>query len=318
MLDDDDTGTAEAGPEKDPEDETLLRRLKRWERLAKNHWSTWREEARQCYDFVAGKQWSADDKAALLDQMRQPVTFNRVAPMVDAVIGAEILNRQEVRYSPREQGDVQVNELITAADEWARELGDTEDEESDCFADVVICGLGWTETRMDYADDPEGRIVDDRIDPMEMWSDPQAKKRCLADARYVIRARWRDKSDLPPKWRERLGDETAANPGTVDDVGFGHTGPRDDYEREDARAIDNTDANKNQVWIRHFQWHDKETQYRIADEATGQAITVERDKLKQITQMFLANGLKPPDYVKIQVNKYKQAIVAGETILEQG
>src|SRR5262245_25295701 len=165
--DDDDTGTAEGGAETS-DDEALLRKLKRWERQAKQHWSEWREEARQSFDYVAGKQWSADDKAALLDQMRQPVVFNRIGPMVDAVTGAEILNRQEVRYSPREMGDVQVNEVITAADEWARNLADTEDEESDAFADVVICGMAWTETRMDYSEDPEGRIVADRIDPLEM------------------------------------------------------------------------------------------------------------------------------------------------------
>ena len=168
MADQDDDGTAEAGPTKDDDDETLLRKLKRWEKQAKQHWSEWRQEARQAYDFVAGKQWSADDKAALLDQMRQPVVFNRIAPMVDAVSGAEVLNRQEVRYSPREQGDVQVSEIVTAADEWARNLADTEDEESDAFADVIICGMAWTETKMDYEDDPEGRIVDDRVDPLEM------------------------------------------------------------------------------------------------------------------------------------------------------
>src|SRR5262245_34831591 len=144
----------------------------RWERLARDHWSTWREEARQAYAYVAGDQWSSDDKAALIEQMRQPVTFNRVAPMVDAVTGAEILNRQEVRYLPRELGDVQVNEIITAADEWARELSDTEDEESDAFADLVTCGLGYTDTLMEYHTDPEGRIVDERIDPLEMWPVP--------------------------------------------------------------------------------------------------------------------------------------------------
>src|SRR5262245_29894489 len=144
MLDEDtDSGTAEAGPEKDPDDETLLRRLKKWERLAKDHWSKWREEARQAFDFVAGHQWSADDKAALLDQMRQPVTFNRIGPMVDAVQGAEVLNRQEVRYSPRQMGAVQVNEIITTADEWARDLADTADEESDAFADLIISVRGW-------------------------------------------------------------------------------------------------------------------------------------------------------------------------------
>src|SRR5262252_895105 len=222
MQDEDDGDTAEGGADTG-DDEALLRKLKRWERQAKQHWSEWREEARQSYDYVAGHQWSADDKAALLDQMRQPVTFNRIAPMVDAVTGAEILNRQEVRYSPREQGDVQVNEIISAADEWARDLADTEDEESDAFADVVVCGMGWSETRMDYSEDPEGRIVDDRIDPLEMWSDPQAKKRCIADARYVIRARWRDKGDLPPSWRSKIRDEPTAAAATVDDVGYGHS-----------------------------------------------------------------------------------------------
>jgi len=232
------------------------------------------------------------------------------------VTGAEILNRQEVRYSPREQGDVQVNEIITAADEWARNLADTEDEESDAFSDVVICGLGWTETKMEYDEDPEGRIVDDRIDPLEMLSDPQAKKRCLADARYIIRARWRNKADLPEAWKAKIKDEPDAAPGNIDDeAGFGHTGPRDDYERDDAKPIDS--GNKNQVFVRHFQWYEKEPAYRIADEATGQAIVVDKAKLKQIGEMFLANGLKPPEHVKILTNQYKQAIVIGDVIVEQ-
>src|SRR5262245_24074314 len=223
-----------SGPSSDDDEDNLLRKLKRWENQAKQHWSGWREEARLSYDFVAGNQWSADDKAALLDQMRQPVTFNRIAPMVDAVTGAEILNRQEVRYSPREIGDVQVNELITAADEWARDLADTEDEESDAFADVVITGMGWTETRMDYAEDPEGRIIDDRIDPLEMLSDPQAKKRCIADARFIIRSRWREKKDLKKAWQDKLRDATESGPVDIDEVAFGHSGPRDDYERDES------------------------------------------------------------------------------------
>jgi hypothetical protein len=315
MLDDeDDTGTAEGGADTG-DDERVLRRLKRWERQAKQHWSEWKEEARQCFDYVAGKQWSADDKAVLLDQMRQPVVFNRVGPMVDAVTGAEILNRQEVRYSPREQGDVQVNEILTAADEWARNLADTEDEESDAFADVVICGMAWTETKMDYSVDPEGRIVDDRIDPLEMLSDPQAKKRNVADARYVIRARWRNKADLPEAWKAKIKDDSVGGPGNVEDeIGMGHSGPRDDYEREDAKPIDS--VNKNQVYVRHFQWYEKEPAYRIADEATGQAIVVDKAKLKQIGAMLMSQGIKPPEHVKIQVNKYKQAIVIGDVIVE--
>jgi hypothetical protein len=313
-YDNDDAETGEAGPGEDTE--SLLQQLRRWERQARDHWSSWREEARLCYDFVAGHQWSSDDKAALLDQMRQPVTFNRVSPMVDAVTGAEILNRQEVRYIPREQGDVQVNEIISAADEWAREQGDTEDEESDAFADVVTCGLGWTETLMDYSSDPEGRILDERIDPLEMWTTPPgAFKRNLSNARCIIRARYRDRDSLPKKWRDRLPSATAG--GDVnDDPSWGWSGPKDDYEREDEPAQKERGADKRQVWIRHFQWWEMVPAWRIADPITGQAATLTREQVNQVNAMFLRNGMRPPEAVKIDIKKFYQAVVCGSVFLE--
>lgn len=314
------TETAEAGPNGPSSGEDkLLDRLTKWERSARRHSSKWREGMRLAYDFVAGHQWSSEDKTSLLEQMRQPVTFNRVAPMVDAVTGAEILNRQEVRYLPREQGDVQVNELITAADDWARELADTEDEESDAFADTVICGMGWSETVMDYDEDPEGRLIDNRIDPGEMWWDPQARKRCLADSRFRIRARWRDRDDLPDAWRKKLPTGTGRQGIDEDEIATGHTGPRDDYERHDGPAESgegNTRAQR--VWIRHFQWFDKETVYRLADPMTGKVATVTEPELRTMAEMFLRYGMRPPKAVKQQRNRYKYAIVCGDVILEQG
>jgi hypothetical protein len=310
------TGEAEPKADKDDEEE-LLKRLKRWERLARNHWSSWRDEARLSYDFVAGNQWSSDDKAALLDQMRQPVTFNRVGPMVDAVLGAEILNRQEVQYLQREQGDAGVAELVTAADKWARDLSDTEDEESDAFADTVICGMGWSETRMDYQEDSEGRIIDDRIDPLEMWSDPNARKRNLVDRRYQIRARWRDRDDLPKEWLSKLPQVTEGSP-NVEDIEQGWTGPKDDYDREEGAGKEPDKAERRRVWVRHFQWWDLETVYRLADPATNKAVTVDKGKMRKIARMFLDNGMKPPDFVKLEQKVFKQAFVAGNTILETG
>lgn len=313
----DEAETGEAGPGLKEDDEDLLKRLKRWERLARNHASEWREEARLCYDFVAGHQWTSEDKAALLEQMRQPVTFNRTGPMVDAVLGAEILNRQEVTYSPREEGDVQVNELITAADKWARDLADTEDEESDAFADTVTCGMGWTETVMDYREDAEGRLVDDRVDPLEMWWDPQSRKRCLADRRYQVRARWRDRDDLPVKWRKKMPSSSQGSL-SYDDMPIGHSGPRDDYERQDEPAMKQpADSEKRRVWIRHIQWWDLETKWRVADPIQGAVITVDQKQLKQLGEMFLIQGMRPPKAVKIEQKCFYEAFLVGEVILEK-
>lgn len=326
MYDDDDAETGEAGPSKEVADddsgdtEALLRKLRRWEQLARDHWSKWREEARECYDFVAGRQWSSDDKAKLMEEFRQPVTFNRIAPMVDAVTGAEILNRQEVHFAPVEQGDVQISEIIGGADKWAREQADTEDEESDAFYDLVVCGMGWTETRMDYADNPEGMVYDDRVDPLEMWSDPSAKKRCVADANFLIRARWRDKSDLPKAWRGKIdaASDSDGGPG-IDDPSSDWNSPRDDYERDDdAAKASQAQANKKRVWVRHIQWREKEPAWRLADEASGKAITVDKEKLREIGRMFLENGMRPPEAVKIEVYKYYEAILIGGEIMEHG
>jgi hypothetical protein len=48
---------------------------------------------------------------------------------------------------------------------------------------------GWTETRLDYEDNPEGDPKVDRVDPLEMVWDSGAKKRNLVDGRRLAHIR---------------------------------------------------------------------------------------------------------------------------------
>lgn len=311
MTDDDDEIDAPETQEGD--DEALMRKLSSWEKDSRQHWSKWRQEARGCYDQVAGHQWSEDDKARMLDEYRQPIVFNRTGPMVDAVIGAEILNRQEVRFTPREVGDVQVNEVISAASEWARDLCDAEDEESDAFSDVIICGMGWTETRMDYEIDPEGTIRVDRVDPFEMWGDPAARKRNLADGRYCFRGRYRDKSELPREWKDKISQATSDDAEVS--IGRGQSGPGDDYDNGEAETT-GENKNKGRVFIKHFQWFELEDAYKLSDEATGQTAVMGPDEFRQTIMQFVQAGMQPPQAIKVKVRRYYQAFVCGDTLLE--
>lgn len=169
-----------------PDQEALFRKLKSWFLFDFEKQAEWREAAREDFAFTSGDQLSEDDKQKLRDMNRPIVIMNRVEPIIDSVSGSEVANRQEVQFIPRQQGDVAVNEVLTSAAKWFRDQCDAEDEESDAFREMVVCGMGWTETRLDYEDDPDGAPKIERRDPLEMVWDSTAKKRNLVDMRRLF------------------------------------------------------------------------------------------------------------------------------------
>lgn len=175
------------------EDDDLIARAKGFVKAATSHSKSWRDEAWGDYAMHAGQQWEQDDLLKLQEQGRPPITFNRIAPVIQAVAGSQVNNRQEVRFLPRGMdGDDQLAETATRLVDWMDDACDAEDEISHAFTDAAICGMGWTETVMDYGDDPEGVITTNRVDPLEMYWDANARKRNLSDAKEFARIRrWR-------------------------------------------------------------------------------------------------------------------------------
>lgn len=143
----------------------------------------------ECYDLVAGNQWSEDDLQILADQLRPAITFNRIGPLVNAISGMEINNRQETRYEPRQLGAAGVDDVLTGAAQWVRQLCDAEDEETIAFLDMVIGGIGCVHSRMDFEENYDGDIVLDRTNPLEMYPDAGSRKQNFADARRVTRVK---------------------------------------------------------------------------------------------------------------------------------
>lgn len=179
-----------------------------------------REDAEDEYAFVDGHQWTDQEKADLLANQRVPIVFNRCAPIIASVAGSEINNRTEVRFIPREIGDVKPNEVLTAGAEWFRDQAQAEDEESQSFYDMLVCGIGFTETALDFEEDPEGHPEVNRIDPLEMFWDCHAHRKGLSDASRLGRVHkmpLRDaldmfpeanESDLDADWLDKTPDPT--------------------------------------------------------------------------------------------------------------
>jgi hypothetical protein len=302
-------------PEEADDDAALFAKLKGWVVAGERHWSEWAKEARQCFGLIAGDHFEETDKQKMIDDGRQPVTFNRAGPIVDAICGLEVNGRQEVVYKPRTEGDAKPNEMLTALGQWARDVAMAEDEESDAFRDAVICGIGCTDTRMDYETEPQGVPAIDRVDPIEAKFDPAAKKPNAIDRRYAWRIRSMPaeeaKAMLPGHEAVTLNAAWAANAKTTD----GGEGNKVDYPEETRDAL-KTEANPKDVTLVEIEWFDTIQQVMIAQPGEAEPQVLGVDEAKAACERLDALGIP---YTKAKTSKrvYRRAVLGAVGIIEQ-
>lgn len=278
------------------------------------HSREWRAEARFCYEFRAGKHWTAEDEAMLADKGRPVIVFNRVLTILKAVAGMEINGRHEVAFIPRGVEDTAVNEILSAASTWMADECDGEDEESHAFDDTITTGMGWCENRMSYDDDPAGMYVEEQVSPLEMYWDRGCKKRNLAGARRMARIRRMPLSEavamFPGKSREEL-DAVWAVDGVLDGA---EKSIEDKWRRDENNTLDPSYNDLAEVTIVQIQWIERETYYLIADEATNQKFEATERQYKMLVERMKQFGLSV-EAVRLQRKVYKQAFLGGQNTM---
>lgn len=308
------------------DDDALFRKLRRWYRQASEHLSGWKTDAREDFAFVAGEQWTEEDKSMLREQMRPIITFNRCLPVVKSVAGMEVSNRQEVTYLPREvnQQDAGVSEMMTNAAKFFRDESEAEDEESDAFFDAIVCGLGCTETRPDFEQDTDGLIPTDRIDPISTFYDPNSRKRNLSDRRYCGYAKEMSYEDARALYPDKSDDELNARWAVA---GMEDMSPHDATPQRAYNQGDQSDRTKERrvCTIVYFEWWDREPVYVLKDPLTGKKTELSDAQLRTLDKRFQQLGkiLGQPvpnlrqGAVKLTRKVFKKAFVGG-IILETG
>ena len=310
------TNAAESGQDEAPD--TLFPKLKAWVIDSMQKHADWFTEAKECFGFVSGRslkgdgQWPGDSWQQMLDSGRQPVEFNRIGPIVDSVCGLEVNNRQSVKFLPRTEGDNEVDERLSSLGDWARDETDAEDEESEMFRNAVICGRGFTETRIDFDEEATGKIVVDCLDPLEVGVDPSSRKPCFSDSRYFWRYR-----DVPADEAKAMfpGVDVAALHAawamqiTPQDGGPGN---KVDYPEEQRPGFAPALPPKI-VRMVQIQWWERESRYLVAgpNDAEPQDIPAGEWEAKspEEQQGYTAE--------KVDRRRYYQAILGRLAVLEQ-
>jgi hypothetical protein len=289
------TYSGEAGaPQTESDDsETVLSEFNSRFKHAKAHWDEWRTEARNLYDLVAGRQWDPVDEAALKDSLRPMVTFNVSGKYMDAVTGLQINNRQETRFYPRTPGDAKLNELLTGAVSWGRDLCDQADEETDAFYDATLTGLGWMEGYLDKDLEASGVPAGQRVDNMEMFPDPAARKRNLEDARYVIRIRQMDMEEYEDLFGEGYSGDDELSIIDTEDGQIDVISEPQDYDDE-AGSNSTSAPKKGKCPVADYQYWKREKRYILQHPQMGQKELTEEqhEAYQEFFKLAQANGQK--------------------------
>jgi hypothetical protein len=291
----------------------LLENCVAWYKASRDHYQQQRQEMAEAFDYRAGHQWTDEDLQILQDQMRPAITFNRIGPFVDAVGGLEINNRQQTVYIPRQVGASGVNDLLTAAGQWARQECDAEDEETEAFLDAVTCGWGVTQTRMDYDTDPDGMPVIEHVDPLEMFPDAQARKQNLSDMRHVLRVK-----DVPLPAAEELFpdvDPVLLHAQWAEDQPDATRSPHNARLAPYYRIDQSGDIDRNEQLVRlvEVEWWSYEPAYRVLDPMTGRWVMLSEEKARVLTFRARVLGQRP-EMIRDRKRVYRKAIVGAEVL----
>jgi hypothetical protein len=314
-------------PKQEPselEDVKLFQTMKSWFLTDQEHSGPWRKQAREDFDFSVGvDQWKPETARVMIDENRPPITFDMVGPVLKAVCGVEINTRQEPAYLPRniEADDLQANESLTEASNWMADGCNAPHHESQAFRDAAICGMGWLEERIDYEIDPDGKYIEERVYPLEMYWDADARHTNLADSRRRWRARSMTLTDARAMFPDVKDDEDLHCSWALGNDGSADAKPVEERRLKlgDGEAID---PMKTMVTIIQVQWWEREPYFRVANPFTGELESKDDAGLKELQeQAKLAeaeSGVPVPIESMRQVRRVYKTAFIGNRILKKG
>lgn len=288
---------------------------------AKQHSQHWRKEVKDLYDMKAGHQWTPEDEADLRHKYQGTypmVTFNLADKYSDAINGMQINNRQEIRFFPRKEGTVGIDEYATGIVKWNRDQCEAEDEESDMFADLFWVGMGWIEHFLDDTEEAEGWIAQERRDALEMYWDPMARKKNLVDRRYNIR--------IKPMTGEEYEDFFGAEPENLSLENVGN-----EFQLEEGAPLvipiphdygTSTGGSANSpkpIYVADYQWYENETEYSVTalfpNSSQPMTQVFEEKEWKKIKSVMDKNGIQYQVTEKA-AKCYYRCWIAGDGIMK--
>lgn len=298
------------------------------------------KEFRIDFRFFSLHQWEDADTKKLKAEMRPALTFDLIRPTIKSISGAEITNR----YMPTFEGfnlesedqDRRAADLYNYIYTWARTHGGFEHQESLAFQDLSICGLGCTDTFMEYGTHPDGQILVKRFPVWNAGFDPSFTEPNIQDREWCYRLKdisVKEFKGLFGEEAEEVLSELKASP--EPGAGLGRrliarlSGSEYKFDAKTASAnyMRGYDSTHGTVRLFDYQWREKIFRDRLVyADGRDEWYTKEEAEsvLKEISEINATNRAREIEEAEVPTlmpnmakMEYFKALVAGDNIMSE-
>lgn len=272
-----------------PNNEKLLEQWERHREISRGDNGGQHKRAREAHAYNAGDEGyytaSVQDKA-----VRNSVAFNKIKPIVDAVVGFMIQLRRKPDYQARIMGEAEQEErssYMNSLSDYIRSNANMASIESRQDREMLVTGYGAIDTNISYERNPDGEVASEVLRYNDVFWDPQSQEPNLLDARWVFRRKAFNLQEALKRFKGSKEEDFQSYTGDYDD-GFVYNPGGGEYDK--IASGDFQEEDLVEVW--YYQWWELEKYYRAANPLYEMADPAQASILAQLMNAIKNNRME--------------------------
>jgi len=225
---------------------------------------------KECQAFYAGDAMSYKAQTSVMNtngtNRIKDVEFNKVKPYVNAIVGFMIGQRRKPDYQAKMTAKFEqqmFSDYLNSLSDYVRKNTHADQMETRQDMDTVVGGIGATDTCItlnggEATRDPNGEIIVERVNPLEVGYDPQSTQPCLLDSKWVYRCKDFDVEEAEELFDADEGDFESVDNNDDMDYSFNPSGGI-----QDKIGFEYSNVDRDMVRVYFHQFYQIENFYRV-------------------------------------------------------
>jgi len=180
-----------------------IKTLLQWVSEAQSAHSEWRAQSWEDWEFRDGKHWTRQAYNRLIDKGINPLTINRIFPIMNLIHGSFLRNQNDIIAKGRTKDDNELAQVMSEALAYVRDQNTGSEIVNSTFLDEITSGVGFIQVGKNP--DPRCEVVQWKHIPWySAWWDPYASPWLnKEDCRYFFTAGWKNVDDVTMYFPEK-------------------------------------------------------------------------------------------------------------------